>query len=281
MAKRVLTGAVLILAVGAVIWVWRPWIEIVLALVMLLSFHEIFCAFRAGNARPVEWPGYLYALLCGFSAAFGDKIGIPALSGARSAFMWLVLAAMLAICAVVLRGKVDFDSLTASVFPLIYPGAFFAVFLWLPSLGERKVGTLAVLLAIFVASMNDCFALFAGMAFGKRKLSPQISPKKTVEGSVGGLIAAVLFAILLPLAVRGIAGDPGQKFPPLWTFAPVGLIAGAFSQIGDLTASLIKRHCGIKDFGKIFPGHGGVLDRLDGILFAAVPWYVFFATMGY
>ena len=129
------------------------------------------------------------------------------------------------------------------------------------------------------------FALLVGVRFGKHRLSPQISPKKSVEGSIAGLAASVLFAVLVPALANAAASawpqcnPAGAVLPPLWAFALLGLIAGALSQVGDLVASLIK-HCGIKDFGTIFPGHGGMMDRMDGILFCGVACYLFFRAAG-
>ena len=160
--------------------------------------------------------------------------------------------------------------------------------LTLQDLDTRLVSTLALVLTFFIASVNDTFALFIGLRFGKHRLSPEISPKKSVEGSVAGLISSVLFAMLVPwLAFRlapkvpSIAADLAVSgYPPRWSFGILGLVAGGLSQIGDLVASLVKRHCGIKDFGAIFPGHGGMLDRMDGILFCGVACYVFFRVSG-
>ena len=142
------------------------------------------------------------------------------------------------------------------------------------------------MLAFFCASINDVFALFTGMCLGKHKLSPVLSPKKTVEGSIGGLIASVLFAMAVPSLVRLVfCWDPAfvaglDVLPPLWAFAILGLVAGGFSQIGDLAASMVKRHCGVKDFGHILPGHGGIMDRMDGILFCGVACVLFFRITG-
>ena len=105
-------------------------------------------------------------------------------------------------------------------------------------------------------------------------------------GSIGGLVASVLFAVLVPAAFNQLAvavpqiNPTGVVLPPLWAFAILGLVAGALSQVGDLVASLVKRHCGIKDYGTIFPGHGGMMDRMDGILFCGVACYIFFRIAG-
>ena len=97
----------------------------------------------------------------------------------------------------------------------------------------------------------------------------------------------VLFAVFVPAAFSLLASawpeivnPTGVVLPPLWSFAILGLVAGALSQVGDLVASLIKRHCGIKDYGTIFPGHGGMMDRMDGILFCGVACYLFFRLAG-
>ena len=125
----------------------------------------------------------------------------------------------------------------------------------------------------FLASINDVFALLVGVNFGKHKLSPEISPKKSIEGSIGGLAASMLFAVGLPAAFNLAAelfpqiNPTGVVLPPLWAFAILGLVGGALSQIGDLVASLVKRHC-------------GMMDRMDGILFCGVACYVFFRLAG-
>ena len=154
----------------------------------------------------------------------------------------------------------------------------------------KIIFTFAYIVMLFVVNnlwgYIAAFALLVGVRFGRHKLSPEISPKKSVEGSIGGLVASVLFAVLVPVLANWAASvwpeinPTGVALPPLWAFALLGLIAGALSQVGDLVASLVKRHCGIKDFGTIFPGHGGMMDRMDGILFCGVACYLFFRLAG-
>jgi phosphatidate cytidylyltransferase len=200
----------------------------------------------------------------------------------------LIIGLLLAMTVIIFKGKVAFDSLMSTVFPMLYPGLFFSLIIPLQDLSTRTASTLALVLTFFIASVNDTFALFIGLRFGRHRLSPEISPKKSVEGSIAGLIASVAFAMLAPWVTRLIAaGHPqmsadlaASPLPPLWAFGILGLIAGGLSQIGDLVASLVKRHCGIKDFGTIFPGHGGMMDRMDGILFCGVACYVFFKIYG-
>lgn len=128
-----------------------------------------------------------------------------------------------------------------------------------------------VLIPLVAAFCSDSAALFAGMAFGKHKLAPLASPKKTVEGAIGGLVGGMagmfLFRIIFFFCTV-------QKLNILWCIL-IGLVGAAMGQLGDLSFSVIKRQCGIKDYGRLLPGHGGVLDRFDSVIFAApVIWLI-------
>ena len=126
------------------------------------------------------------------------------------------------------------------------------------------------------AIVTDTFCYFAGVTLGRRKLLPEVSPKKTVEGAIGGVIGCTAFmtafGFLVPQAVRADVS---------WVqFLLMGLLCGVISQLGDWSASAIKRSAGIKDFGKLIPGHGGILDRLDSILFVAPAVYFCLRLLG-
>ncbi len=126
---------------------------------------------------------------------------------------------------------------------------------------------------IFIgAMMTDIFAYFSGVTLGKTKIIPHISPKKTVEGSIGGALGCMLIMVLYGAVV---INRPGAESIPLFHFAIVGLFCGIVSQLGDWAASAIKRNTGVKDFGKIIPGHGGIMDRVDSILFVAPLIYIY------
>ena len=118
------------------------------------------------------------------------------------------------------------------------------------------------------ARVSDTFAFFFGHALGRRRLAPALSPGKTVEGAIGGLLGGVVGAF----AVRAL-GLPG--LPALDTLA-LGALVAALGIVGDLDESLLKRWAGVKDSGVLFPGHGGMLDRLDGLLFGAPVLYYYF-----
>ena len=139
---------------------------------------------------------------------------------------------------------------------------------------DHEQGQYVIWLVFIISWCCDTFALYAGKFFGKRKLCPEISPKKTVEGAIGGVLGGVFGVIIwwLIVPIEGIS----------W-YEPIilGMVGTAISQIGDLVASAIKRHAGIKDYGKIMPGHGGVLDRFDSILYTApLVYYYIIMFMG-
>lgn len=136
------------------------------------------------------------------------------------------------------------------------------------------VGRVRMALPFFIAFSTDVGALFAGLKFGKHKLAPHISPKKTLEGSVGGLISAVVVSLLYGLVLlwRGYGVD-------LLSLALFTVVGSLVAQLGDLTFSAFKRQYGIKDYGNILPGHGGALDRFDSMIYLAPLTEVWFFAL--
>jgi len=147
-------------------------------------------------------------------------------------------------------------------------GIFYVVFLSLHVTLVEQIGEYGILvwLIFLTAFGTDSMAYFTGLAIGKHKLAPKISPKKTIEGSIGGILGSILLCALF-----GYFVTPGL----LLHCIVIGLLGGVISQFGDLTASIFKRKMGIKDFGNLIPGHGGILDRFDSVLFTAPMVYYY------
>ena len=130
---------------------------------------------------------------------------------------------------------------------------------------EKTGGNFYVWLIFIGSWMTDTTAYYAGKFLGKHKLCPRVSPKKTIEGSIGGLLGATIFCGLL-----GVVTTHYINSMFLYHFFIIGALCGVFSQFGDLVASTVKRYVDIKDYGNLIPGHGGILDRFDSILFSGV-----------
>ena len=131
---------------------------------------------------------------------------------------------------------------------------------------DIRLGLYNVICSLCAAWLADSGAYFAGTFFGRHKLCPTISPKKTVEGLIGGILSNALIMILAGFIISKI--DSGLA-PNYIILAAAGVLGAVLGLIGDLLASLVKRQCGIKDYGNIMPGHGGALDRFDSVVFVA------------
>lgn len=282
MTKRVITGACFALLVLSGITLRGLPMLALLAFAMIVSTIEMYKAIRATGIEPVRWAGYVYCAL----VIVAEVLSLYVPSSMDLSMIALLVGVMAAMTRLVCRGRIAVESLMATVFPMLYPGIFYIALMELLQFENHAAVTAALLLAFFGASANDVFALFTGMLLGRHKLAPELSPKKTIEGSIGGLVASTLFSAAMPAILRLIFHSDAafiaraNELPPVWAFALLGLLAGALSQIGDLTASMVKRHCGVKDFGKLLPGHGGVMDRMDGVLFCGAACYIFFKLFG-
>lgn len=288
MKTRVITGACFVLLLLVCIFAGEIAMLALLSAAMIRSFFEMYRAMRSKGIEPVRWAGYLF---CGIVIA-GECLQFIINRDIDLALFAIVAGVAAAMIRLVMHGEIAVESMMATVFPILYPGVFYLMMMELLKLKSTAAFIVAFVLVFFSASICDACALFSGMLFGKHKLAPVLSPKKTVEGAIGGWIACVLFSMAVPALVRLVVPDGFtllilsqsgafsvaelNALPPVWAFAILGGVVGILTQIGDLTASMIKRHFGVKDFGHLLPGHGGIMDRLDGILFCAPAIYLFF-----
>ena len=158
------------------------------------------------------------------------------------------------------HGKLAYQNACSSFLTSLYIVMALNMVIYIRNFGET--GKYLYLLIFFGAWMTDIFAYFTGVFFGKHKLIEDVSPKKTIEGSIGGTVFCAISFVVFGIIMDSFFGAEAN----LIFLAISGIVMAVISQIGDLIMSVIKRHYGIKDYGKIFPGHGGMLDRLDSIL---------------
>ena len=235
-----------------------------------IGAHEFYALASAGGARPVRWLGIAAAALL---VVLAVRDPVFAVWGDRALTLVLVLV-LLAACAVVFYRRIDEEPLlsaSATVLGALYTGGTLSLAVLLRALPEAMGtipwhpwdGTLLVLLPLAVTWAGDTAAFFVGRSIGKTRLAPRVSPGKTVEGGVGGLVASLAAGV----AAGFVLDDFGTV--PLSPLAGglIGLVLGAAAQVGDLAESVLKREAGVKDSGAILPGHGGVLDRLDALFF--------------
>jgi phosphatidate cytidylyltransferase len=270
MLQRVITGSLLIIGLALVLYL-GGWVFAVVAMAAIcVAMREEFQALAVAGHSPVWWPTFV---------AMVASIPLMLLSSGNR-LMSLLLILMLANCLMVLiwvifREEPRLIDALVSVMPMfaiLLPGICLISLLRI----EAKSLQVTLLCLVFAISViGDTMAYFVGTRVGGRKLCPAVSPNKTVSGAIGGLIGSVAGA----LAVGGIAAIwpplDGTLPPTFVQYLLIGFVGGIAAQVGDLFASLIKRHCGIKDYGSLFPGHGGMLDRMDSILFTAVVVYCF------
>ena len=205
--------------------------------------------------------------------------------GYKGILIALSLSICLALAVFTFKAEMELKDLLATIFSLIYPMALVSLAFAL----SREFpcgGTFAISFAIFLPVFSDTFAYLVGSTLGKRKLCPSISPKKTVAGAIGGLLGSVLCAVtffllfdLYAVIPVGYVSFSDSVAVRAVVFVVLGIAGGVLAEIGDLAASRIKRTINIKDFGNIFPGHGGVLDRLDSIMFTLVMFFTAFTFM--
>jgi phosphatidate cytidylyltransferase len=254
---RVLSALVLLPAVIGTIWFLPAQATLLLALIAaVLAFRE-YCAIARGVG--VSVPGGIggtAVVLVAYTMWYGDSNQVAL----------VLLSAFIVVGAIsVARGRPGpgvLSDAAATLFAPIYIGMPLGALAWVRAASGRE----AVLLLLVVIVISDSAQYYTGRGFGRRPLAPTISPKKTVEGAIGGMVFGTL-----AMAVGGSWVFPSS----IWILALLGAAISLLGIVGDLFESLLKRSADMKDSSQLIPGHGGVLDRIDSWLFAAPVYYVF------
>jgi len=263
---RVLSGAVLIAIAVAVVWFAPPIVFFAVAeILLLLAFVEYVRLARACDLMVPTVAAGAATVLASIGVTstrwIGDSVSGTAI--ALDAVLMSALVVLAALSMVSWRGdRAALAQAAAAVFPALYLGLPVGAMIAIRALQGRE----ALFLLLLTVMVSDTAQYYSGRAFGRRPLAPAISPKKTVEGAIGGFVfgAAALVAAgawwlpAVPVALRALLGA---------TICALGIA-------GDLFESMLKRSAGVKDSSALIPGHGGVLDRIDALLFAAPIYYV-------
>ena len=255
-----------------------------MALVAALATHEFYLIASARGGHPLGWLGIPAASLLVLLAAHEP---VFAVWGGRALALLLILGLLTSIVTIFYRRieEAPLLSAVATVSGALYTGGTLSFAVFLRHLPETQgtaspgalEGPLLVLLPLLVTWAGDSAAYFTGRKIGRTRLAPRVSPGKTVEGGIAGLVAATVVGTLAGFVMEDLTTFPVSPVAG----GAIGLALGVAGQLGDLTESLFKREAGVKDSGTLLPGHGGALDRFDALFFAIPLAYGLILLTGY
>ena len=253
--KRLLSGTILF-PIFAVIMIFgnKYVIDIFVSIIALLSLHEFYKAFK-GKANPIEWVGYIAAILIAFIHIIPSELMLMTIGA-------LIPASIMVLFAVIILNdmKTNIIDIAVTFFGICYVVLFL---MFAPIIRESLENGKIIIWYVFLSAWGtDIFAYLIGKNFGKHKFT-SISPNKSVEGCIAGVIGAIILTLCYTVFCN-IAFNVNINY---LSVAAITILLSLSGQIGDLAASSIKRYCGIKDYSNLIPGHGGMLDRIDSVIF--------------
>lgn len=260
MKQRIITAsimaavAVALLAIGGVVLA-----AAIVGIICFAVYEEYGALVKAGH-HPVSWPTWAGVVL---------SVPLLAIGGAKLLLPVALGVCLVTVMCIVFRREPKLEDILYSLLPfvtLVLPGMGM---LTLTGISPKSIQLTYLCLMIAIPCVGDIFALYVGSTLRGPKLCPAVSPNKTISGAVGGLVGSLLASLLVGGIAWLLAVNSRELLPSWGDYVLLGLLGGVAGQLGDLFASLIKRHCGIKDFSNLFPGHGGMLDRLDSVIFMA------------
>lgn len=269
MKTRVISGVVLFLITFASIFVGSALLWGILLAISFIAYYELSKVIGLhGNGIK---PGILE--LIGYISIVVYYVMVYMQLSEKFFSVWIILSLLLMAAAYVFTfPRYKAELFMGAFFSVIYAPVMFS-YIYMTRCKEN--GFWLVWFVFICAWISDTCAYFVGVKFGKHKLAPVLSPKKSIEGSIGGVvgtaIAGIIYGVILIFVIDFSASQ-------LWICAVIGAVGSIFSQIGDLVASGIKRNFDIKDYGKLIPGHGGIMDRFDSVIVTA-PLIYFLITL--
>lgn len=286
MKQRVITAVVLLALLAVVVWqINTPVLVLVIAFLAAVAANEIMRCAKVENT-------FIRVVATGYAACVPFFASAKALTPWVSEAVWgkvigavpgvvYLIALVLVLLLAMLKGYAytTIEDVAVSVFAGALVPFGFSVFIRLRDMFQiEQFGIYLIFYGLICALATDSGAQLAGMAFGKHKMSPNISPKKTVEGAIGGLIFSLILNAVAMILYNRLADFKMDEFAVTVLLAAC-LPVSFLGMMGDLSASVLKRNFGVKDFGKIFPGHGGVMDRFDSSMFTLPVTYALALTV--
>ncbi len=267
--KRVVSGLTLFPLVVILLVLGNKYVvDVAISIIAIMSLHEFYKAFRTGKkANPIDWIGYLAAAMISVIHV------VPANWILKTIGILLPTSILLLFLHVIITNlNIDIKDIAVTFLGIFY----IVIFLMFISIIHEnlKNGKILIWYAFFTAWGTDIFAYFIGKKFGKHHFT-EISPNKTIEGCIGGIFGAILLTTLYTIACNYFFNTQFSYV----IIIVITFVLSLISQIGDLAASSIKRYTGIKDFSNLIPGHGGMLDRIDSIIFIAPFAYFLFMML--
>lgn len=252
-------GALVLIPILALLLMGGWFLKITVLFLSGRALYEYFHVLEKKGHKPVKSIGFATWIVYFLVLLFADQ---------PMNHLGVILAVLLAVGFVymVFSQEVTITDIGITIAGVIYTAVLFG---FLVLLAEKEHGQYYVYSVFIISWVCDTLAYYSGRLFGRHKLIERVSPKKTVEGAIGGLFGGALGAFVLGTLIFKTTG-----ISP-WHFLIMGFMGAVFGQIGDLAASAIKRYAGEKDYPKIIPGHGGILDRFDSILFVSLIVYVY------
>lgn len=247
MRTRIIAGLLLVPLLILIILGGTP-LYIGEAIIISMALHEFYKAFEEKSIKPLYYIGYIFSIYL----LIKNYLRLPITYTYTVVFILFLIAII-----PILKVKRNVIDIMVTFFGIFYVGVLIDFIVL--TMDDFSRGNIYVWLIFIIAFMTDTFAYFAGYLFGKHKLIPKVSPKKTIEGSIGGTLGSTLICLGF-----------GYIFNiDLMAVVLLGFFGSIIAQMGDLFASSIKRYVGIKDYGKLIPGHGGILDRFDSVILVA------------
>ena len=265
--KRVITALIGFPIVVAVLVLSNKYIiDAILAVVAIIAMHEYIKSAANKDIKVIKWLSYVSALGIALIHVIPKMLYFNILI-----FCIPILLLILFLHVIVTNMKITFKDIAFTLFGVAYVFTLIAFLAVIFGIEGKTSGKLLIWYVFFAAWGTDLFAYLIGMKFGKTKFS-KVSPNKSVEGCVAGVVGAVVICLLYTVALNMIGGFEISYI----TIGVCSIILSIIGQIGDFSASVIKRYFEVKDFSNLFPGHGGMLDRIDSVMFIAPFAYMMF-----